>query len=520
MKATQQDHTEEVGVYSILTFLGGIALGFSFPPFSFGFLAWVAFAPMLVLWERSQSFVRLMAELFTAFLLMFAIGFFWPLLHTYSSSSVVTLSSLLFVPILLSLPLLLSQPIRKHYGRLAGFSAFAAMYLSVEFGLTYVGAYAFPWPLLGHTQANLIYFNQFAEFTGLSGLTFWVLLVNGLVYALIVSDGAKIRRRLLPSFALIVVLGGAFGFSYWRTHIRQSSSPHITVGLVQPSMDDVSWTSTYGAVRLTRLFDLSDELIGQMGAPPILMVWPEMAIPSAANEDHQVALENELRNWTTARDVALLTGELAPTATPGNSRSFYNRAVLYGPNILPQRYDQVIALPFESVAPVEDNAPWLETNRVSFSPPIRSGSQQQILSFDDIRIGVLLGFEVLLGEYARKYIVQDAAFFASLTTKGWWGNTPGYEQHLSYLRIRAIETRRTIIQVGSKGSTAVISPEGSISFESSSSNEVVQLAAIPLSREITLYAAFGNWLSWLALALSAIFLVLSMVALKPEKKDS
>ena len=36
---------------------------------------------------------------------------------------------------------------------------------------------------------------------------------------------------------------------------------------------------------------------------------------------------------------------------------------------------------------------------------------------------------------------------AVITNDGWWRNTPGYRQHVSFASLRAIETRRVLLIV-------------------------------------------------------------------------
>ena len=49
-----------------------------------------------------------------------------------------------------------------------------------------------------------------------------------------------------------------------------------------------------------------------------------------------------------------------------------------------------------------------------------------------------------------------------ITNDAWWGDTPGYRQHLSYSRLRAIELRRDIARCGNTGISAFIDQRGDI----------------------------------------------------------
>ena len=51
---------------------------------------------------------------------------------------------------------------------------------------------------------------------------------------------------------------------------------------------------------------------------------------------------------------------------------------------------------------------------------------------------------------------------AVITNDAWWGDTPGYRQHLSYARLRAIELRRDIARCGNTGISAFIDQRGEV----------------------------------------------------------
>ncbi len=488
----------------MLVLLGGLGLGFSHLPLPMWWLAWIALVPLLLLWDRteslrSRSLIQFTAEIYTAFLIAYAISFFWPLLHTFgkfhtlSKTSLLSFGSLLLVPAVFTLPFLASLPFRLKRGRAFGLVVLVLFYLTSELAFSYA---AFPWPMLGHTQGGLVPLIQFAEFTGVTGLSLWVLLLNSLFFTCFVAKRRKLRFRTAVAFVAVLLL--SFGFGLWRRPQVTQAAEYVTVGLVQPAMDAHAWTERLGASRIRHLMTLSDSLITSMNAPPIFMIWPEMAIPVPASTSRQQFVDDQLQAWTEQQEIALLTGALVPESTKPNSSRFYNRAFLYRPHAERQHYSQLHLLPYQPQVPLAEQSPWLPPRYTRF---VR-GTSQRTLLFDDIRIGVLLGFELLLGDYARQYPLQQADFLAALTLNGWWGNTPGYRQHLSYLRLRSIETRRSIVHVASSGSTALLAPDGSVIYQADAHQPTARLAAVPLYDGITLYVRYGNWLGYAALVLS------------------
>ena len=47
-----------------------------------------------------------------------------------------------------------------------------------------------------------------------------------------------------------------------------------------------------------------------------------------------------------------------------------------------------------------------------------------------------------------------------ITNDGWWKNTNGYKQHLSYASVRAIETRRPVARAANTGISCIIDIRG------------------------------------------------------------
>ena len=79
-----------------------------------------------------------------------------------------------------------------------------------------------------------------------------------------------------------------------------------------------------------------------------------------------------------------------------------------------------------------------------------------------------------------------------ITNDAWWGNTPGYRQHLSYASLRAIETRRAIARCANTGISAIISPSGEIVSKTQWWKPEVLEGKIPLRDDITFFVAHGD----------------------------
>lgn len=109
-----------------------------------------------------------------------------------------------------------------------------------------------------------------------------------------------------------------------------------------------------------------------------------------------------------------------------------------------------------------------------------------------IPVGCAVCYESVYGEYYTDYVRKGARAMTIITNDAWWGDTPGYRQHLSYASLRAIETRRAIARCANTGISAIISPSGEIVSETEWWTPAVLKGSIPLREDITFFVSHGD----------------------------
>ena len=110
----------------------------------------------------------------------------------------------------------------------------------------------------------------------------------------------------------------------------------------------------------------------------------------------------------------------------------------------------------------------------------------------NIPLGCAICYESVYGEYYTEYIRLGAKAMTIITNDAWWGDTPGYRQHLSYASLRAIETRRAIARCANTGISAIISPSGEILHPTPWWEPAVIRSQIPLRNDITFFVSHGD----------------------------
>jgi apolipoprotein N-acyltransferase len=111
---------------------------------------------------------------------------------------------------------------------------------------------------------------------------------------------------------------------------------------------------------------------------------------------------------------------------------------------------------------------------------------------ESIPLGCAVCYESVYGEYYTQYIRQGAKAMTIITNDAWWGDTPGYRQHLSYASLRAIETRRAIARCANTGISAIISPSGEILQPTPWWQPAVIRGNIPLRDDMTFFVRHGD----------------------------
>lgn len=111
---------------------------------------------------------------------------------------------------------------------------------------------------------------------------------------------------------------------------------------------------------------------------------------------------------------------------------------------------------------------------------------------DTLSIGSAICYESVYGEYCTGYVKKGASLIAVITNDAWWGNTPGYRQHLSYSSLRAIETRRSIARCANTGISAFINQRGDIVSRTKWWERDVLRGKINLNDKITFFVREGD----------------------------
>jgi apolipoprotein N-acyltransferase len=490
----------------VLPIGSGVLLGLSFPPYGMGPMGWIALVPLFIRWTQAQSVRHLYVEAYACFLVACVIAFHWVVLHPVRDAAAASLGGLLFFPLLLSLPAALALPFRKRWGLLSGLLVLIVLHVSMEWALHH-GPFAFPWPLLAHTQSTFDPFRQMVDLSGPSVLSAWILLLNAGATAALMAPRRWIRGAAIGTVAMLLVGSALYGQR--RTEANMRVEAHTRALLVQPGLEASAWADLESPERLSRLLRLSTTALDTT-SPADVVIWPETALYLPADSATWSTKISQLISWSARQNTTLLTGAIEAVGRDAVHKGRYYNAALLIDTTRVQAYRKNYLVPFAEFVPLIDQVPGLRRLRVPSGgvAGYERGRLQPTLVGDTFQAGALICFESLFTHHIRSYVdpastARPIDFMVTIAQDGWWGPSAGYQQHIAFSQLRAIATRRAMAFVTVSGRTGLIDPHGRLSAATEWMMPTVRRVEIPHATALSPYVRFGDIVSRLALLASA-----------------
>ncbi len=516
--------------------LSGVLLVLSFPPADIGGIAFVALVPLLMaVWipqvEKRRG-RRHFALGYVAGLVFFTITFSWfaelaplfdaPLLKGLSFYFALYLALYPAVWAWLAgwiagkqfhaLPphdplARFERPLLLQSSRNLGIAIFcAASWVALEWTRGWMLS-GFGWNKLGlamHADLPLI---QIAEFTGVGGISFLLVMCNAILLITVLRVRAEIGRvRLRPHFDFAITAGLVvltFGFGV-RVLVQAQRAPGKSVSLSVASLQpNISQQDKFDMNRWQGIFDrmgfLSDLAALQS---PDLLLWPEASVPGGMLSDTDtLAFMLDRASRVSAMMVGTDDMNRGKAGEDHNSAAF-----LQAGQKDPQFYDKRQLVPFGEYLPLRPLLGWAFASLVpeDFKPGKAAGVFS--LAKPALKLGPLICFEDTRGDITREQVQLGAHLLVNLTNDGWFGRTGELDQHLYEAVFRCIENRRPMVRCTNNGVTASIDSYGRMDrwLPSFVEGWKMQPVNVPTENGGTFYTRHGEFFSAACLALSIV----------------
>jgi apolipoprotein N-acyltransferase len=409
---------------------------------------------------------------------------------------------------------------------------------SVAFPVTWVvfeqirgcGVLGFPWGWVGYVFAPHPAVLQIAAWTGIEGITLWVVVVNAALFAaarawsegrpraaLARAGGAVAIAVAVPLFGAVILARAprdtvsAVGVGS-DTTIAGDRNPGsageigpLAIALLQANTPrEIKWKPGYEGIVVD---DLLARTRSAAAAGADLVIWPETAAPLMILWDPELARRvretvAETGSWT-------LVGTLDAVLKGGGDFDAYNAAMLYDPSgKLRQRYYKMKLVPFSEAMPFSRKIPWM--NALNFGQSdFRAGEEQTVLHAGKHPFAVLICFESIFPELSRERVRRGARHLVNITNDFWFGRSAGPTQHAEMSIVRAVENRTPLARCANTGISFFVDPWGRVTQRTGLFVEARPLAWVRPGTGGSFYTRHGGFLLW---ALRASFLLMMGMA--------
>jgi apolipoprotein N-acyltransferase len=484
---------------TFLTLLLSVALtALSFPPFDFGFAAFVSLVPLMAATGRGSGRRDLLLGWLTGWAATTAVV--WWVINTIVHYGGI--SWVLAVPIVLLMTGVLGffwglftwarGRILKGGAGQFDFLISPLLWVATEYARAHMADIAFPWALQGYTQYRNLPLIQAADIGGVWIVSFIVVMVNGALAGLVprrLPPGAVSVRagRLVPLGAVVFLVSSAWVYGLVRMG-EEDEGRTVRVGVIQGNIEqEVKWDPAHKQATVDLYAGLSREAARE-GAK--LIVWPETAAPfyfqHASRYRRQVtALAEEI-------GIPLLVGSPAVEGE-GISATLRNRAYLVGDDgTVRGWYDKHHLVPFGEYVPWKKLLFFVD-KLVGAVGEFKPGEGAVVLDLPLGRFGTLICYEVIFPDLVRKSVSGGAEFLVNITNDAWFGRTAASRQHFTTLVFRAVENRRPVARAANSGISGFVDSRGRILAASPLFVRGTYSATLRLSGRETLYSKWGDF---------------------------
>jgi apolipoprotein N-acyltransferase len=507
--------------FILLSLLTGIFISLAFPPSPYGVFACFGLIPLLLLIEYASGYARPLRYTYLTFFIIQVLTVYWMggFVHGKHPMQMVGGGLLLFAhPFFFFIPVLGYLVIRRTFGLTPALLALPFIWVGFEY-IHSIGDLAFPWHTLGNTQTYDQARIQYIEFTGVYGLSFWIVSLNVIGFILFHKIALRKWKAIsIPSIftGLSIIILHLIPMIYGSVVLnnQQEFKEFVRIGIIQPDTDPFEKWESDRQMILDQLISQSESILPDS---PDLIVLPENAVPFYLLLPQNRYYLWQLREFIDSAGVPILTGlphaifysgnEGPATAKvipeTGEKYASFNSAILLSPSGDEyQFYGKIVLVPFVEKIPFSD--------MFDFAVKIRRnigvggwdvGPDTTIFFFDKytenedierINFGTVICYESVYPGFVGHLPRRGADFLLVITNDSWWGRTPGPRQHHQFSILRAIENRRSVARSANGGISSFIDPYGNILYETKLFTRTQVVHEIPIVHDITFYSKHGD----------------------------
>lgn len=517
----------------VLAILSAVLLSASwFSPFTF--LIFIAWIPLLIIEDRiSENKLKLIGLSYFTFFLWNLLVTWWIYFASFGGAALAIVCNAILMCVVFIIWHRLKQRLNKPWG----IWLLIPIWLGFEYGHT-LWDLTWTWLTLGNVFAFTHNWVQWYEFTGTSGGSLWILIINILLFQVLKTSTLSLKKVLFPLTTIIIPIIISYSLLYIRGQEKNNASTYNTL-IVQPNVDPYNEKFYYSPE--IQLQNLLIQIKDKLDSTTDFLVLPETFL----TEDYTEGYENETFSIPFLRDsilkfypnLTIVTGAstfkvfkpgepLSSTARRnGNSDTYfdyYNTGLQLSLNTPYSYYHKSKLVPGVERMPFPALFKPLESLAIDMGGTMGSlGTQDDRGVFfshnKQVGIAPVICYESVYSDYVADYIRRGANIIFIITNDGWWENTPGHRQHLAYAKLRAIETRNEIVRCANTGISCFITPLGEVEQATPYWEKATISKKVGVQNNHTFFVKFGDIISYTSSIIAILLFLLSQI-LRFKKK--
>ena len=495
-------------------FVSILMLWFSFPPFGWNWLAWLALLPLVSLVVDSRRLItsHYLAIWLSGLVYWLGTFYFVPIPHPllWIGWGVLSIYLACYLPFFV-----ISARTLMFRFRVPALVAIPVAWTGWELVRCYLFT-GMPLVCLSHSQYKLPVVIQISDLFGAYTLTFAIVLFTTALWLTFIRNNHLSRPAALPAMVMLAVVATVYVYGndrLARDH-RLATQP-LVVGLIQGSVDTVFPDTEEEAIenfkiKTQQYINLTTLALSKWDDLD-LIVWPENGWPYPDLEpstDKSKMAPEEVRNYEEAIHYIWPSLFVANREMP----HFIVGAESYNP-VINERYASALSISSEAeildryykkhlvmfgeYVPLSDWIPLLR-KFPAIGTGLKSGKEPVTMDVAGRKIAPNICFESTVPHFIRNQVnALDSAgnepeILLNITNDGWFYGTSCLDFHLACNVFRAVEMRKPLLVCANTGFSASINEKGEILLQGPRRDtEVLRAEVIPTDMR-SLYRTLGD----------------------------
>jgi apolipoprotein N-acyltransferase len=245
------------------------------------------------------------------------------------------------------------------------------------------------------------------------------------------------------------------------------------------------------------------------GTPVDVVVWPENAsdIDPLRDEDARAAVDEVVLEMGAPLVVGAITKDGDKTF---NSVLLWEISAGSGEGSATDQYDKIHPVPFAEYLPARDFFYPLAPDLFDMVPRDYSfGTRDTVFEVAGHTAGIAICYDIVDDAIFFQMMSEGADIILAPTNNADFGRTEQSEQQLAIARLRAIELGRSVVNISTVGTSAIITPEGEELDRLATYTEGYMIENVPTADHTTPAVSLGRSLEWGLIALGVLGLAIA-----------